>query len=366
MDVAGSAVSIVSLGIQVCQGLLDYYDSWRGYKTDVNTAHECIADLCQTFTLLQESLGFASLDQARAARVKACLDSCVGGLEKLQNKLEKLRAHSVPSGFRQKAWAEAQRLYYPFKESTLAKLRELVGDLRERLSLALQILHLDLGSRTQDSLSQIEGSVAHIVSQNQSLSHHVHDILTTQQAEHFRKIIDWLSPPDPFTNHASARRHHEPQTGSWLLQSDQYKRWKDGYIRHLWLYGKVGCGKTVLSSTVIEDLRRHCENGANFALAVFYFSFSNSRKQSFESLLRSVVARVGWKEPGRSMLQREYDKRNRSLPGPEALEEILLSSIGQSAMSSWHWTLLMSVRRARKLAARCWTILNDFPKRRRI
>ena len=157
----------------------------------------------------------------------------------------------------------------------------------------------------------------------------VRTLLAIQHTGQFHKIVDWLAPPDPWMNHASARQHHEPHTGSWFLQSDQYQRWKGGHTRNLWLYGKAGCGKTVLSSTIIEDVRLYCESAVNSALAVFYFSFSDNRKQTFENLLLSLVAQLGWKESGRSMLQREYQKPNRSLPGVEALQEILLSSIGQ-------------------------------------
>ena len=43
-----------------------------------------------------------------------------------------------------------------------------------------------------------------------------------QQSDYFRKIAEWLSPPDPWTNHASAREQHEIGTGAWLLRCDQY------------------------------------------------------------------------------------------------------------------------------------------------
>lgn len=162
--------------------------------------------------------------------------------------------------------------------------------------------------------------MVHISAQNQQ-------ILDLQH--HFQKIVDWLSPPDPWANYASARRHHEPHTGSWLLQSDQYQRWRDGQTRHIWLYGKAGSGKTVLSSTVIEDARLYSESAENAALAVFYFSFSDDRKQSFESLLLSLVAQLGGTGSGRLMLQQEFEKPNCRLPGPAALEEILMTSILQ-------------------------------------
>ena len=330
MDVAGSAVGIASLGIQICQGLLSYYDSWKDYKTDISRTYECIEDLCRTLTLIQESVRHAGLDQARVTRVKTCLDSCVDGLNKLQKKLQKLQTHTIPTGLRQRAWAEVQRSFYPFRQSTLVKLKEIVIDLRERLSLALQELQLDISIVSGNTLKRIEITAQNTAVITQDSASNVQAVLAAQQAAQFQKVIDWLSPPDPWTNYAYARQLREPHTGDWLLQSDQYKRWRSGHTRHLWLHGNAGCGKTVLISSVIEDLKLYCEGAANSCLAVFYFSFSDTRKQSFESLLRSLVVQVGWKEPGRSMLQREYDKPNRSVPETEALEEIFLYCVTSS------------------------------------
>jgi hypothetical protein len=93
------------------------------------------------------------------------------------------------------------------------------------------------------------------------------------------------------------------------------------------MYGKAGCGKTVLSSTVIEDMRLHCNTLPNVGHAVFYFSFSDDHKQAFEDLLRSMAVQLGWKEPGLSMLQAAYDKPNQGSLGTQELEKILLASI---------------------------------------
>lgn len=62
---------------------------------------------------------------------------------------------------------------------------------------------------------------------------HYQDNLTAQHVERFQKMAAWLSPSDPWTSHASARQLHKPQTGAWLVQSDQYRNWKAGSIRHL-------------------------------------------------------------------------------------------------------------------------------------
>jgi Cdc6-like AAA superfamily ATPase len=251
--------------------------------------------------------------------VKEGLDDCANGVDNLEKKLEKLRTHPAPIGFRQKAWAEVQRLYYPFRESTLAKLREIVGDLRGRLALALQVLQFDLSI---GSFTQIGADVKDTAANIQCL-------LTAQQADQFRKIVDWLSPPDPWTNHESACRRHEPDTGQWLLKSEQYCRWKAGLRRHLWMHGKAGCGKTVLCYTVIEDIRSRCESSVNAGFAVFYFTFSDKQKQSYQSLLLSLVAQLGWREPAQSILRQTFESPNKSVPSSETLEKILVSSIRQ-------------------------------------
>lgn len=150
--------------------------------------------------------------------------------------------------------------------------------------------------------------------------------VAAQQADRFRKIAEWLSPPDPWTNHHSARQRHEPQTGTWLLDCDDYRHWKSASIRHLWIHGKAGCGKTVLCSTAIEDVKAHCENGFNAGYAVFYFSFSDDQKQRYEDLILSLVVQLGRREPGLSVLQQAYEKPQ-SKPGQDDLEKILLSCI---------------------------------------
>lgn len=151
--------------------------------------------------------------------------------------------------------------------------------------------------------------------------------LAVQQAEYYRKITDWLSSPDPWTNHESARQRHEPGTGDWLLRATKYLEWKSGSIRLLWLYGKAGCGKTILSSTTIQDMKEQCQNATNIGHAIFYFSFTDTHKQTFENLIRSLVTQLCRKEPGVSMLRQAYEKTERRLPGPDELRKILLASI---------------------------------------
>jgi SpoVK/Ycf46/Vps4 family AAA+-type ATPase len=105
------------------------------------------------------------------------------------------------------------------------------------------------------------------------------------------KINDWLSPPDPSTNLNEAKKKRHEGTGSWFLESEQFKEWKSGPRRCLWLHGIPGCGKTVLCSTIIEYLRQNKEDSSHVVLD-FFFDFNDIEKQSLDKLVRSLVAQL--------------------------------------------------------------------------
>jgi Cdc6-like AAA superfamily ATPase len=119
-------------------------------------------------------------------------------------------------------------------------------------------------------------------------------------------IKSWLDPPDPSTNHIQARKEHHQDTGLWFLTSERYKQWKARLCNTLWLHGIPGCGKTILSSTVIENLKTSCE-ASNDVLLYFYFNFNDSKKQSFNSLVRSLVFQLYHiQQKSRSSLEQLY------------------------------------------------------------
>ncbi|PVH92411.1 hypothetical protein DM02DRAFT_277099 [Periconia macrospinosa] len=106
------------------------------------------------------------------------------------------------------------------------------------------------------------------------------------------KIRQWLSAPDPSTNYQKALKLRQADTGIWLLESDTYTRWKTAATSPLWLYGIPGCGKTILSSTVLEDLFQDCQDDPRKAIAYFFFDFNDVQKQDPDMMIRSVVCQL--------------------------------------------------------------------------
>jgi hypothetical protein len=53
-----------------------------------------------------------------------------------------------------------------------------------------------------------------------------------------------------------------------------------------------GCGKSILSSTVLEDLFDFCKLQQGYVVAYFYFDFSDPQTQDPEAMVRSVIAQL--------------------------------------------------------------------------
>ena len=75
-------------------------------------------------------------------------------------------------------------------------------------------------------------------------------------------IRNWLSSIDTSTNYNEARKKYQDQTGSWFIEGETFKEWKEEADKLLWIRGKgefyfakcnyilswvpAGCGKTIL------------------------------------------------------------------------------------------------------------------------
>lgn len=105
------------------------------------------------------------------------------------------------------------------------------------------------------------------------------------KSQHMR---NWLSPQDPSSNHNNAVSQCHKGTGEWFIQSETFKNFKCGRIPFLWLNGMSGCGKTILCSSVIEDLK-HNSSSLSLRVLYFYFDFTDTRKQTLDGALRSLL-----------------------------------------------------------------------------
>ncbi|KAH9015338.1 hypothetical protein EDB85DRAFT_1875891 [Lactarius pseudohatsudake] len=134
----------------------------------------------------------------------------------------------------------------------------------------------------------------------------------------------WLSPTDPSTNHNIARKAQHKGTAVWFFQGNIFIEWKaNGSL--LWIHGKPGSGKSVICSSVIQDIMTVCEAGSAI-MAYFYFDFRDLKKQSCHDLLLSLVFQLSTRSsPCCDILHRVYKTHEDGTrqPSDDTLKESL-------------------------------------------
>lgn len=108
----------------------------------------------------------------------------------------------------------------------------------------------------------------------------------------FAQVQKWLAPPDPHLNLSKSLKLRTAHTGGWFLKGLQYKAWKSGNTPLTWLYGSAGCGKTIMSAGIIQDMQLYCDNESDRSLAFFFFDFDDRNKQDPIKMIKSVLSQL--------------------------------------------------------------------------
>ena len=144
LGVAAGVVGIISFGIQIAQGLLQYYGSWRDQDSDVADMCASLDSLSRTLTVLSET--FQRHDPPSMSMQKRVVESvdCVNiAMKKLEDELKTLQNTESPKpGVRAAMRRHVRRALYPVKEETLRKIQKAVFEAHSDLNLTLQVLHM--------------------------------------------------------------------------------------------------------------------------------------------------------------------------------------------------------------------------------
>ena len=91
--------------------------------------------------------------------------------------------------------------------------------------------------------------------------------------------------------HANSQQKRYQDSGSWLIENIAYKRWKaNSRFSCLWLHGIPGCGKTVLTSKVIDTLSDRLEKTE--ALAYCYCDYAEAISLETQTVVKTILHQV--------------------------------------------------------------------------
>lgn len=358
LGLSSGAAGLISLGITVCQGLLDYYHSWRDAEDQVAHMYTSIDALTETFRLLGSAIENKVFSRDSVQRVEESIRSAERGLESLRKKLEKIRLVPLQLGWKAKGMAQFRRTLFPFKESTLAKLKELGIELRQDLTLALEVLQIECSAASlqkldlvvhgltevsksvhllQDRSTLISDNIQSIEAYSQKASKSVGVLMSTYSSDYCRKVYDWLSPlaaefqkKHLDTFNIQGRQDAAAQS---LFETSEFKHWLSSSGEMLWCPGIQGSGKTIFASYVINRMQG-IVNQADTHLAYIYLSYKDAEKHNIPNLLTSLVCQLAFSEPALSAeLADSYEAHGSGAIRPSHAEclQLLRSIVSRSA-----------------------------------
>ena len=277
LSISASLVGLISLGIQVTQSLVKFYTSYKHQDSEIAGMAERLENLSSVLQNLDETLSsrkFQADEQGLIGNIETSIKNCDELIRELQEECQKF-VKATSGGIKAVFRVAGRRATYPFRQSTLQKLDEDIGDLHGHLATAMDVLQLRDSKRTQDDIADMKLLM---------------DLVRTRQIS--ADIRDWLKAPDATVNHNAAFAKKHPGTGIWFVRSSLFTAWLTEENSFLWLSGFAGSGKSVLSSTTIQYAFRHRRSNPQIGIAFFYFAFNDESKQDESAMLRALLMQL--------------------------------------------------------------------------
>ncbi|OJI81728.1 hypothetical protein ASPTUDRAFT_731647 [Aspergillus tubingensis CBS 134.48] len=183
-----------------------------------------------------------------------------------------------------KTSSSRRALVWPLQPVDAEKVLQTLATTKSKLQLALaadNTQNMEVISHTR-SLPSVEKKVT-------GLSE------TVAQSDEGRELAELLSQLGGRCQSAKQDEEYQkcaPATGDWLLNTEQYMKWKINRNHLLWVKGAAGCGKTVLCSRIIKDLQDHCGGEQSSSLCYFFMDASEERGVDINRVYGSFVRQL--------------------------------------------------------------------------
>ncbi len=239
-----------------------------GYMSAVASARKSIAALISELEILEaniknlgellnsDALGYENVKFDRSSALLSCSTACESGLRALARKLG------------QESSGRVSRLLWPLSEQEHQKAIQELRRFATWMQLALSIDGCRLLAQTSNDVVRVLSEQLKEFDTIQSLEEkttQMYDVLQAQnrmlaegREDTMRKnVLDWISTMKYAQKHRLLQHSRATDTGSWILQREEFTRWRDGSSASnvLWCHGIQGSGKTNLA--YVSDSRWH-------------------------------------------------------------------------------------------------------------
>lgn len=316
LSIASAIAGLLSLGIKVTQSLINFYSVYQ--DQDANLAklmlefEDLRGVLLSLPTAVQDGRLRANAEVLHQEGFEKITQRWQTLTEELHVECQQIHTDSTTDS-KDPIQVAGRPVAYPFRESTLEKLEDLVGEIRELLLSALDVLQVKNDYQIEVQPSNFKSFLER-----------------TNMSQVSSVIRTWLMAPDASINHNAKYGKHHPQTGLWFTSGNHFGKWLVQRNSFLWLNGFAGCGKSVLCSTAIQHtfLKRKDRDRVGFSF--FYFDFNDKSMQDDNSMLRALLLQLsGQIQGGEQVLEQLYKSHNPGNPTVEALLNGLFNLLSQ-------------------------------------
>ncbi|KAF5025652.1 hypothetical protein F66182_2258 [Fusarium sp. NRRL 66182] len=156
---------------------------------------------------------------------------------------------------------------------------------RTQAALRSQQLQLD----EQAEAGTFRGTMRWISGQTNDGVKGLREQLSRQRArEQKKQLLDALSTHDYVSPHRQNCKKRHSDTVHWFFQTQEFERWMSGDSQTLWCSGKIGSGKTVLTSGVVDHIFTERYDPRK-PVTFFYPRFNEQDSLRSETILRSIA-----------------------------------------------------------------------------
>ncbi|CAG7958813.1 unnamed protein product [Penicillium olsonii] len=153
LSVAGSAVGIISLGLQVCGEIVSYCQAWRGFDEDIQRITEKADGLCMPLKGLREIIEYAQRNShAEASDLESKTQSLQQAILRLKSATDRCASTGsiTPNGIRY----QLKKATYPFKKDGLREISTDLDSIQMLLHTTLHIYSIQNLRDMQETISQ--------------------------------------------------------------------------------------------------------------------------------------------------------------------------------------------------------------------
>ena len=215
---AAAAWTIVSLGLQLAQNEMERRET-------ILKASELLAEYLVMLAAIEKSY------RTTTVRDSGNLEDVIVGVYKAMLEMSAEIAYQNSLSSSERALKSVTALV----EDRVQELKDTLVEAQDKLSTWTSIIEQQFRAKEGKELNEKVDKILAILMAD--IATKISILESRALTDEEDRILDWYSRYPFFQSHKDAMSRRDADTGAWVLESSEYKAWKESGDKLLWLYG---------------------------------------------------------------------------------------------------------------------------------